>query len=232
MLGLLEKYLDVKIYYDYKKMIDYCALDFVVISTPSDSHSEIIKYALNKNLHIFCEKPFGLKKDDGREILNTLNRKNIVNQVGYVNRYNEIFVNVKRLLDKNAIGEVKNFNAEMYGAIKLDGHKKGWRVNRKTGGGCLYELASHCIDLIVFLFGKPDHVIGSILQNIYSKDVEDLVSSSFTYNMGFSGTLKVNWSDESFRKPSIQFKIYGTQGKIIADKYAFKIFLNKDDPAN
>ena len=93
----------------------------------------------------------------------------------------------------------------------------------------MYEFASHCIDLAVYLLGQPDKVVGSIMQSIYSSDVEDLVSSTFLYNNGCSGTIMVNWSDEAFRKPTNIVEIFGTKGKIVADKHAYKIFLKEAD---
>ena len=66
---------------------------------------------------------------------------------------------VKKLLDIGIIGEVKNFSSEMYGATVLKNSKSSWRGKRKTGGGCMYEFASHCIDLTVYLLGKPDRVV-------------------------------------------------------------------------
>jgi predicted dehydrogenase len=76
----------------------------------------------------------------------------------------------------------------------------------------MYEFASHCIDLVVYLLDRPDGVAGSVLQSIYSSEVEDLVSSTFIYNKGFSGTVMANWSDESFRKPGL--KLSCLSGKI------------------
>ena len=57
MRGLLSKYLETKTYSDYRKMIEEAALDFVVISTPTDSHAEVIDFAIEKGLHVFAEKP-------------------------------------------------------------------------------------------------------------------------------------------------------------------------------
>lgn len=93
----------------------------------------------------------------------------------------------------------------------------------------MIDFASHCIDLVVYLFGKPDKVVGSIMQSIYSSEVEDLVSASFIYTGGHSGSIYSNWSDETFRKPTNILTILGTKGKIIADKHAYKIFLKESD---
>ena len=230
MLGILQKYLDIELYSDYREMIDRSGLDFVIISTPSDSHSLLINTALENNLHIFVEKPFALTSASGKETLAKLGSKPLVNQVGYVNRFNEVFMEVAKLLTAGIIGDLKHFSAEMYGATVLKDSKTSWRGKRKTGGGCMYEFASHCIDLVVYLLGQPEKVVGSIMQSIYSSDVEDLVSSTFVYKEDLSGSIVVNWSDETYRKPTNIIKIFGDKGKIIADKHAYKLYLKQDDP--
>ena len=232
MLNLLKKYVEVEVFSDYRKMIAEIPLDFVVISTPPNSHSEIIQFAIDNNIHTFTEKPFALTGADGEKTLAHLEKKPLVNQVGYVNRFHDVFMEVKKLLNAGVIGEVKHFSSEMYGAIVLKDSKDSWRGKRKMGGGCMYEFASHCIDLIVYFFGQPHKVVGSILQSIYSSNVEDLVSSTFIYNNGISGTVMVNWSDESYRKPTFIINIFGTKGKIAAYKQSYKIFLKSDDQIN
>jgi predicted dehydrogenase len=205
-------------------------LDFVIVSTPSGSHAAVIKAALDRNLHTFSEKPFTLTPEEGKEVLELLKGKDLVNQVGYVNRFNEIFVEIKRLLDTEVIGEVKNFSSEMYGPTVLKDTKGNWRGKQKMGGGCMYEFASHCIDLSVYLISAPEKVAGSIMQSIYSTGVDDLVISNFIYKNGCSGTIMVNWSDETYRKPTNIFKVLGTKGKIIADKHGYKIYLKEANP--
>jgi predicted dehydrogenase len=225
MLNIWKKYTQVHTYSDYHSMFQEEALDFVVISTPTDSHSEIIKAALNSGLHVFVEKPFALNGEQARETAGYLEGKDLVNQVGYVNRFNEVFVEVKKLLATGLIGDVKAFSSEMYGPTVLKDSKGNWRGKKTSGGGCMYEFASHCIDLVLFFMGPPERVTGSIMQSIYSSDVEDMVSSTFVYGTGCTGTITVNWSDPAFRKPTNIVKFLGAEGKIIADKHAYKVFL-------
>ena len=232
ILGLINKYLKVKIYDDYEEMISRCKLDFVVVSTPADSHSNIIQCAIKNNLHVFCEKPFVLNTAEGIKILASIKGRSLVNQVGYVNRFNTIFMEVKRLLESGIIGKIMHFSSEMYGSTVLKDSKSTWRGKRKTGGGCMNEFASHCIDLVTYIIGVPDHISGSVMQAIYSSEVEDLVSSTFFYHQGYSGNIFVNWSDESVRRPTNRIILFGTQGKIIADRHAYKIFLREDHPYN
>jgi len=232
MTSVMSKYLEVEIYSDYRKMMEDVKLDFVVISTPADSHAEIIKAAVECNLHTFSEKPFVLKTKDGIDILSYNKTKNLVTQVGYVNRFNEVFIEIKRLIDSGVIGKIMNFRSEMHGPTVLKNSKASWRGKKKRGGGCMSEFASHCIDIAIYLIGEPVEVGGSIMQRIYSLDVEDLVSSTFYYENGCSGSIYANWSDETYRTPTNIITVLGSKGKIIADRHSFKIYLKEEDSTN
>jgi predicted dehydrogenase len=105
----------------------------------------------------------------------------------------------------------------------------GWRSSRESGGGAVFEMASHAIDLVNFLIGKPVKIVGSCLNYIYSTKVEDAACSTFVYKNGISGILNINWSDTSYRKPTNKIEIFGDMGRILADQYSLRIFLNKEN---
>jgi predicted dehydrogenase len=100
-----------------------------------------------------------------------------------------------------------------------------WRSKKSEGGGCLHDYASHVVDLMNFVMGPPERVQSATLRRIYSKDVEDAVYASFLYPGGASGQLETNWSDASYRKMTTQIAVYGTRGKVIADRQECKVFL-------
>ena len=232
ILRLLKKYIKgVNTYDDYNKLFENEALDAVIISTPPALHYSIAMKAAEKGIHVFSEKPFTTDKNKASELAAIFEQKRLINQVGYVNRFNDIFRTVKQYLDKGVIGEVIRFKSEMYSrTITKSEEVKTWRDSRENGGGAVFEVASHAIDLVNFLIGKPDRVTGSCLTFIFSKNVEDAVNATFLYKNGISGTLNVNWSDESFRKPTNKIEIFGSQGKILADQHGLKIFLKKELP--
>lgn len=230
MRSALKGYLSPRLFSDYKEMIELMDLDLIVISTPPDSHAEIINLAIDNGIHFFVEKPLTLAEVDGQQIVNRLKESTIVNQVGYVNRFCETFSRLKQLLDEKIIGDIKTFSSEMYSATVLKDSSGGWRGQKKKGGGCSYEMASHCIDLVVFLFGRPKGVSGSVLQSVFSSNVDDLVTSTLIYSDSLSGRLVVNWSDASYRKPGNTVTVVGTDGKIIASKYHLRIFLKEAKP--
>ena len=73
-----------------------------------------------------------------------------------------------------------------------------WRSSKAEGGGCLYDYACHAIDLVNFLHAAPNRVEGTILNKVFSTDVDDEVYATFFFPDGATGQLAANWSDESF----------------------------------
>jgi len=228
VLSAIEQYAKAKPYKDYRKMIDECNLDCLVISTPTSSHAVLVQYALEHGLHVFVEKPFCLDLEDGRKLIECARKNNRVNQVGYHYRFVGAFLKMHELLRERIIGDVYHFTAEAYGPVVLKPKGMTWRTQKTEGGGCLHDYASHVINLVQYLVGSPIRVGGSVIKPIYSKSVEDAVYATLFLKNNVTGQLSVNWSDETYRKMSTQITVYGTRGKMIADRQECKISLREE----
>jgi scyllo-inositol 2-dehydrogenase (NADP+) len=228
ILGLLKKYVkEINTYKNYKELFETELIDAVLICTPPSFHYPIAIEAAQKNIHVFIEKPCTINKESALELSELFEEKHLVNQVGYVNRYNDVFQTVKRFIDNRVIGQLIRFKSEMYSCtITKSAEGKSWRDSHVSGGGATFDMAAHAIDLVNYLVGKPDKVIGSSLTKIFSRNVEDAVSATFLYANGITGTLNVNWSDSSFRKPTNKIELFGSDGKILADQHGIKVFKN------
>jgi predicted dehydrogenase len=224
--AMLGKYAKVSTYKDYKGLLKGEALDGVLICTPPAFNPEILDAVLAARLHTFCEKPFVLNAADGARFAREFDLAGLVNQVGYVNRWNDMFTHAKRLVEDGLIGTPLRFRSEMFSpTIIRDVGDAGWRASHANGGGAVFEMASHAIDLIAYFFGAPTRVGGTSLSQVYSKQVEDIVSTSLFYDNGLAGTMYVNWSDASYRKPTNKFEVFGSAGKIQVDQHGAKIHL-------
>ncbi len=230
VLTLMNKYLRVKTFKDYNEMLEKTTPDAILVCTPPNLHFPIIQKAAEMELHVFTEKPFTTKFNEAWQLAELFSGTKLVNQVGYVNRFNDVFTKTKDLVEAGVIGKIIRFKSEMFSCtITKSDEGSGWRASRESGGGAVFEMASHAIDLVNFLIGKPDKVTGSSLNYVYSKNVEDAMSSTFLYKNGISGTIYVNWSDPSYRKPTNKIEIFGDEGRIMADQHSLKIFMNKAD---
>jgi predicted dehydrogenase len=136
---------------------------------------------------------------------------------------------MKRLVNENVIGELVHFSGEAYGPVVTKEKGGTWRSRPEEGGGCLFDYASHVINLIQEVICRPVAINGALMKSIYSKGVEDAVYSLLTLSNGLSGTLLVNWSDETYRKMSTSLMIQGKKGKIICDATEIKIYLKEEN---
>ncbi len=228
VLDAFKKFSAVRTYNNYKELIEKETLDFVLVATPTRFHYPIAKFALEKGLHVFCEKPFSLTTAEGEELTDIAQNKFLVNQVGYHNHFIGTFREMKRLLKAGVLGELVHFVGEAYGPVVTKEKGGTWRSKPEEGGGCLYDYASHVINLIQEIIGRPVKTSGSQLKNIYSNGVEDAVYGNLHLQNGISGILSVNWSDETYRKMSTILTVQGKNGKIICDATEIKIFLKEE----
>lgn len=221
----------LKAYGDYRDLFNREKLDAIVVATPSRLHFDIVRQALELGIHVFCEKPFCLDPEQGQVLAEMAQAKGLVGQVGYHFRFVGSFQEMKRLIGAGAIGEITNIRAEAYGPVVLRPKGSTWRSSKTEGGGCLYDYASHALDLMNYMVGPPSDVKGTVINQIFSRDVDDEVYSTLVYDSGMCGQLLANWSDESFRKMSMKINVWGKAGRIQADRQEIQIFTRDRDLA-
>jgi predicted dehydrogenase len=206
-------------------MLEEVPLDCLVVATPSRYHAEVVRASLDRGLHTFCEKPFGLVPEVGYELAALAEQKKLVHQVGYHYRFVAAFTEAKRLLDLGLIGKLHHVRIEAYGPVVVRPKGSTWRSQKIEGGGCLFDYACHAIDLAAYLIGSPVGVSGTVLNGVFSEDVEDEVYSRFKFNDQLYGELSANWSDESHRKMSVRLTFWGTNGRINVDRQELQVYL-------
>ncbi len=222
----IKKYSPVETFKDHRRMFDDARLDCVLVATPTASHYELAAEALARGLHVFVEKPLCLDPVQSEQLAELAIAKRRANQVGYHNRFIGTFRETRRLVRAGALGEIYHIGGTAFGQVVIRPKAGGtWRAKKAEGGGCLHDYASHVVDLMNFIAGPAEAVAGANLQRIFSKDVEDAVYATLRYPGGVSGQLETNWSDDSHRKMSTTVTVYGSKGKIIADRQECKVYL-------
>jgi predicted dehydrogenase len=215
------------VFRDYDTMLQNERLDAVVIATPSRLHASMVRAALAKDLHVFCEKPFCLDWKESEELTQRAEEKGRVAQVGYHYRYVGAFREMKRILEAGALGRITHVLAEAYGPVVLRSKRSTWRSQKSEGGGCLYDYAAHPLNLLNWVFGVPDRISGSFLSHVFSDGIEDQVVSTLQWDGGPTAQLSINWSDESHRKMSTKITMIGTNGRLQADRQECQLYLRE-----
>lgn len=168
---------DAKIYTDWERMLAEEKPDAVHVCTPHDLHVPMTVAALKKNIHVLCEKPLCIRKEDISVVLQAEKKSKAMLGVCHQNRYNTINVFLKKYLsDKKIEGAhgsvVWKRTAEYYSSAEWRGTQK------REGGGALINQALHTFDLLMWLFGEPTSV-AAIQGNLTLQEqieVEDTVA--------------------------------------------------------
>ena len=229
VLDVFKKFTTFPGYTDYEQMLNEVEADAVFVAVPTKFHASMIRKVLDKGKHIFAEKPFCLNVEEGRELVDIVNAKKLVNQVGYHNKFVGTFRELKKIVQGGYLGELFHFSGEAYGPVVVRPKQGNWRADPAEGGGCLMDYASHVIDLINDTIAPIQKVKGAILKPLFSKSVDDSVSSLLEVSGGLTGVLLVNWSDITYRKMSTSITVQGSKGKIISDANELKVYFNSNE---
>ena len=118
---------------------------------------DLTKYAqmcVDAGKHIHMDKPAGGTLAEYRQMLDTAKAKNLVVQLAYMYRYNPAVLRCLEHVRNGDLGEIYSINAEM-STYHPTAYKK-WLTN--FGGGIMYILGSHLVDLIVYMLGEPKRI--------------------------------------------------------------------------
>ncbi len=225
----LQKFTSFPCYHDFDKMLEETSPDAVFVAVPTKSHATMIKKIITRGIHVFTEKPLSLSPAESLELAELADQKNIVNQVGYHNKFIGTFVEIKRIIEDGYLGNIFHFTGEAYGPVVTRPRQETWRSDPSEGGGCLFDYASHVIDLINYIIGPVTKAKGTVLKSLYSKKVEDAVYSIIELSNNISGILSVNWSDDTHRKMTTSLTVQGSNGKIMCDANELKVYFKTEN---
>lgn len=227
LLGqMTEKYSGVRYVAEFDALMEVPGLQAVIVATPTRLHDMMVRTALERGLHVFCEKPMTLSSAQSEELAALARSRGLVGQIGYHNRFVGTFREAQRLIAAGVIGRVRHVQAEAYGPVVTKPVAKTWRSDAEQGGGCLYDYAAHPINLMNWYVGRPVECIGADLTHQYSEGVEDAVYADLRFTGGVSGQVSVNWSDDSVRKMTTKLTVWGDGGRISVDRQELQVFTN------
>jgi len=132
--------------------------------------------------------------------------------IAYYRRMYPKLARARQLIEAGAIGRAVIAEATSHDWVNPAGDVEAWRTDpQKAGGGPLRDIASHRIDLMSYLFGKPVRVSGHLSTLVHSMRVEDNATVMVEYATGVRGVVDVRWHSRVARD---EFRIRGTEGEI------------------
>jgi 1,5-anhydro-D-fructose reductase (1,5-anhydro-D-mannitol-forming) len=187
--------------------------DAVYVGTPPALHCPQTLTALRAGCHVLCEKPFGLNYQEARRMVDEAGRLERTLGVAYYRRFYPKLLKAKELIAAGVIG--RPLLAELVHHVWLtpdDASVLAWLFDPSVaGGGPLYDVGSHRIDVLNFLFGKPMKVNALLSRERELPAVEDAAAVLIEYERGVRGVVDVSWRSHEQRD---ECRILGSGGEI------------------
>jgi len=181
---------DAQVFTDHHDLFDHVQLDLVVVVLPPFAHTDEVRLASERGIHILIEKPIALTSQKAWEMVEDVERAGIKTQVGFMYRFGSAVERVKHLIDTQQAGKIALVRA---GYFCNHLHAPWWRFKDRSGGQ-VFEQAIHLVDLCRFLAGEIKSVY-SVQKNMFHQNVpggytvEDVSATIFTYQHGGIGVL-------------------------------------------
>ncbi len=212
-----------KFYVDAGNLINDPEVNAVYIATPPSSHAEYAIASIKAGKPVYIEKPMAVNYNECLKINEASEKYKVPVFVAYYRRTLPGFLKVRELIKTGAIGDPRFVQIQLFKAPTEDERagNLSWRVKPElSGGGHFFDLASHQLDFLDFLFGPIMEVQSVVLNQAALYRPEDFISASFLFqgNIAGSGIWSFNVSPECERDT---IEIFGENGVIKFSAFIF-----------
>jgi len=212
-----------KWYDDADALINDPDVNAVYVATPPDTHAMYAIRSMQAGKPVYVEKPMATTYNECLSMIDVSRKTGVPLFIAYYRRMLPGFVKVKQMIDAGKIGKPQFFQIRFFSPPQeADFHQPlPWRVIPEiSGGGYLYDLASHQLDVIDYMLGPVEKVASLAYnqKNLYQP--EDFVSAGFVCQNNIVGTGVWNFvAPEHISEDTIT--ITGEKGTIVFSCFGF-----------
>ena len=179
----------------YGSMKDLLAdpeIDIVLVSTPNDLHMPLTVKALEAGKHVVCEKPVCLSSKELQKMIDASVKAGKVFAVHQNRRWDEDYLTVKTIFDKNLLGEIHRIESRVHGSRGVPGD---WRGQPKHGGGMVLDWGVHILDQALQMVPGSIVKVYATFTHITNELVDDGFHVELTFDNGIIYFLEVGTSN-------------------------------------
>lgn len=208
-----EDYPLVKSYDSLEALLNDEDVQLVIVNTPTETHYEYAKKALEAGKDVLVEKAFTTTVAEAQELFEIAEDNNRKLTVFQNRRWDSDFKTVKDIYDKKILGDT--VEAEFhFDRFNPNLSPKAHKESRNAGAGILKDLGSHIIDQALFLFGYPFALFADVRTTRQHSVIDDWFDITLFYK-NFRVRLKASYF---VREPLPSYVIHGTKGSFIKSR--------------
>ncbi|CAG7596501.1 Inositol 2-dehydrogenase/D-chiro-inositol 3-dehydrogenase [Paenibacillus solanacearum] len=168
-----------RLYSDMEEMLEKERLDAVDLTLPTYLHAPLTVAALDKGVHVLCEKPMAQNAEEARTMLEAANRSGAKLMIAQVLRFWPEYEYLKQTVDSGRYGRVISASFFRGGPPTKHTHDN-WMLRSATSGGGLLDMHIHDIDIVYWLFGKPE-AVSTLSVDVLDDSSFDAMSTNYLF---------------------------------------------------
>ena len=209
--NVAEKY-NVKWYLSEEELLDDKEVEAVYIATPNYLHVQQTVNAFRKGKHVLCEKPMAMNLSEAEKMLEEAEKNERKLAVGYMMRFHAWHRKLKQMIESGEIGTLVMGRAQLtcwYPSIE-----GAWRQDLNLGGGgALFDMGSHCIDLLEMLLGRAVEITAFTDTIVQDYPAEDSSAVLLRFENGAMGFVDAHFNVPDEASVNM-LEIYGSKGRV------------------
>jgi predicted dehydrogenase len=191
-------------------------VDAVVVDAVTADHPKVLIAAAESGKHIFTEKVLAITVDECDAIIEAVEKAGVKFMISLPSRCNADLLLAKKVVDDGLLGDLTFGRGRVAHSAGLDKWFKGpsfWFTDAKrAGGGALFDLGCHRVDVIRWLMGEPKSAISKINNFTGNYPIDDNSVSVVEFTNKALGVIDVSWTHRS--GPNM-LELYGTEGSLV-----------------
>ncbi|MCD6351580.1 MAG: Gfo/Idh/MocA family oxidoreductase [Armatimonadetes bacterium] len=171
----------VRAYSSLTELLEKSEAELVTLVTPHDTHAPLAIEALQAGRHVITEKVMCLNTDEADRMIEAARAAGRMLSVYQNRRWDTDYVTVRSVIEAGLLGQVFDIESAVGGY----GRPRGWRGEKKHGGGMLYDWGAHLVDQVVQMVpSQPVRVFATMQHRVWDVDVETHASVHITFADG------------------------------------------------
>jgi 1,5-anhydro-D-fructose reductase (1,5-anhydro-D-mannitol-forming) len=201
-----------RIFTDLVTALEDIQINAVYVASPVFLHALQTIAALRAGRDVLCEKPMAMNYPEAQTMVEAARASGRVLGVAYYRRTYPKVNRAVELIKQGAIGQPVLAYITCHSWLPTEHGQRLWLLEpEKAGGGPLFDIGSHRIDLLNFFFGEPADVRACLSNVVHQGQVEDSATVVIDYKSKVRGIVDVRWNSHVARD---EFRIMGTKGEL------------------
>jgi predicted dehydrogenase len=216
---------------DYRRLLEDPTIDVIDVCCPSALHAQVSIAALAAGKHVLCEKPMATSRADAEAVLTAARASGRKLMIGQQMRFDASIPPLRQALASVELGHVYYARAQWLRRRRVPG-RPGFTFKAYSGGGPLYDLGVHVLDLSWWLMGAPEPLAasGAVFNHLAKRgdlgtewgtwdakaiDVEDFAAGTIRLAGGSLLSLEVSWLGFQPERDFYRVQLFGTRAGLV-----------------